>query len=106
VSREEIDAAFPHLAATGYAITSPATFGYNCIAFAAGDDQSWWWPDPMDSAFWPQAAPREETIDAFVQLFRLLGYEPCSESDFRDGYEKVAIYARGGVAHPRRADGS
>lgn len=32
---------FPHLAATGYRITSPATRAYNCFAWAAGEDDRW-----------------------------------------------------------------
>jgi hypothetical protein len=40
MSREEIEAAFPQLSVHGYELASPATFEYNCIAFAAGDDLS------------------------------------------------------------------
>ena len=36
---------FPGLRGQSYQITSPRDDRYNCIAFAAGDDQNWWWPD-------------------------------------------------------------
>ena len=42
-----IEAAFPALVGTGYFVTSPATPEYNCIAWAAGETDRWWWPDPM-----------------------------------------------------------
>ena len=84
---------FPILKTTGYTITSPPTIEYNCIAWAAGDTESWWWPDPFNQYFWPSEAPREDTIDAFVKAFELLGYTICSDADYETGYEKIAIYA-------------
>lgn len=45
MSVEEIEKAFPNLQIRGYSITSPATPEYNCIAWAAGEAQSWWEPD-------------------------------------------------------------
>ena len=85
---------FPVLQSTPYRITSPATIGYNCIAWAAGDTESWWWPDPFDQYFWPSGIPRKETIDAFVKAFEFLGYAICSDAIYEAGYEKVAIYAK------------
>jgi hypothetical protein len=95
MSSDEIEAAFPALTARKYEVTSPATFDYNCIAYAAGDEVNWWWPDPMNVAHWPAKAPREETIEAFVEAFRLLGYELSPDDAPRDGFEKVAIFALG-----------
>jgi hypothetical protein len=95
MSHEEIEAAFPSLSGRNYEVASPATFDYNCIAFAAGDQNNWWWPDTMNVAHWPSNAPREETVEAFVEVFRLLGYEPCPDDTPMDGFEKVAIFALG-----------
>ena len=36
-------------------------------------------------------------MDAFVQAFRTLGYEPCAGADLEEGFEKVAIFALNGV---------
>src|SRR5262245_37921429 len=88
---------FPNLAPTGYTVTSPATFVYNCIAWAAGITDDWWWPDPMGVSTWPAPARREETLAAFVEAFRTLGYVPCDDGAPEPGYEKVALYALAGV---------
>ena len=85
---------FPMLQSSAYKVTSPATIEYNCIAWAAGDTETWWWPDPFDQYFWPSGILREETIDAFVKAFEFLGYTICRDANYETGYEKVAIYAK------------
>lgn len=92
-----MDDVFPNLAAEGFTTTSPASQRYNCIAWAAGRDDAWWWPDPEFVCYWPDAAPRQESIDAFVAAFTDLGYEPCPGGELQDGFEKVAIYRCGGL---------
>jgi len=87
---------FPNLAAHGYRETSPVSTVYNCIAWAAGVDDDWWWPDPGFVSYWPETAPRAETLDAFQAVFTSLGYEPCSDGKLEPGFEKVAFYARDG----------
>jgi hypothetical protein len=59
---------FPRLAPTGYRVTSPPDRLSNCIAWAAGDQQRWWWPlDPLDlGSFWPPGVAKEETVAAFA----------------------------------------
>jgi hypothetical protein len=39
----------------------------------------------------------EETLDAFVAAFATLGYVPCSGEEPENGFEKVALFARGGM---------
>jgi hypothetical protein len=92
-----IEQYFPNLPATGYMVTSPATFVYNCIAWAAGVTDDWWWPDPMGVSTWPASARREETVAAFVEAFQSLGYIPCADDALEAGLEKVALYALAGV---------
>jgi hypothetical protein len=92
-----IEQFFPNLPATGYAVTSPPTSDYNCIAWAAGVTDDWWWPDPMGVSFWPPGARREETVAAFVEAFQTLGYVACPDDRLEAGFEKVALYARGGA---------
>lgn len=90
------ETAFPNLVAGGYALTSPATFGYNCMAWAAGDVGNWWWPDPARTDYWPEGVPRAETLDAFAAAFATLGYSAAADSGLRTGAEKVAFYSLGG----------
>ena len=91
------EALWPHLRTEGYSVTSPPTWNYNCIAFAAGLETEWWWPDPNSDAAWPRGVPCEETLEAFAAAFATLGYEICADGELEQGYEKVAIYAQNGV---------
>jgi hypothetical protein len=97
---EPIDELFPGLTKSGFLVTSPATRDYNCIAWAADDTTRWWWPDRdpnNDAIFWPESVVAEETLDAFLAVFTLLGYaEGCDEA-LESGFEKVALFANAGV---------
>lgn len=86
-------ALFPKLRGSGHRVASPPDDVYNCIAWAAGDTERWWWPDPHGNEFWPAAAPRAETLPAFQQAFALLGYAACSHEGSEEGFEKVALFA-------------
>jgi hypothetical protein len=96
VGMDILEHLFPGLRHTRWVVMSPRTPEYNCIAWAAGDDTRWWWPDAARMYYWPSDAPREETVEAFVAAFRLLGYELCEAGDeaLAPQYEKVAIYAK------------
>lgn len=93
MGKHRIESLFPHIADSGYSIASPATTDYNCVAWAAGDPTSWWWPDPQNIGYWPSTVPREETVEAFVKAFEILGYSRCQETAYESQCEKVAIYA-------------
>lgn len=82
----------PNLTAATCDVTSPVTNRYNCIAWAAGEDFRWWWPDSMGIAYWPPPVPREVTMRAFWEAFQTLGYSLCYSSSLEDGLEKVAIF--------------
>jgi hypothetical protein len=99
---------FPRLHPDNHEITSPSSHRYNCIAWAAGGETNWWWPDVDEVAYWPARVPRIETIEAFVDAFGMLGYTPCEDGEHEAGYEKVALYALEGIpTHAARqlADG-
>jgi hypothetical protein len=83
---------FPDLARTGYQVTSPPDPIYNCIAWAAGRTDQWWWPDPGGFEFWPPGVPRMATLAAFAQAFATLGYTACPDPALEAGWEKVAIF--------------
>ena len=91
---EEIEALFPNLRNTPYHITSPRDIEYNCIAFAAGSEDQLWWPSRIGRYFWPPGVPREETLEAFVLMFRTLDFGPCEVRSAEPGFEKVAIYTQ------------
>ncbi len=88
---------FPGLRDQPYQIKSPKDRKYNCIAFAAGDDRSWWWPDLDGEDNWPAGIARVETLEAFRDAFATLGYVVCDHDQFEEGYEKkVRPFARVG----------
>lgn len=88
---------FPRLRGTGYRVVAPPDPAYNCIAWAVGVADAWWWPsgDP-EQAHWPTSAPRDETLKAMQTMFEGLGYRVCDSEDFEPGFEKDAIFATAG----------
>jgi len=94
---------FPNRHEGNHQVASPSTRRYNCIAWTAGDERRWWWPDSDNLAYWPASVPCEETIEAFVEAYRTLGYTPCPDGEHEPGHEKVALYAlQGVVTHAAR----
>jgi hypothetical protein len=85
----------PNLTAENYCITSPTSWQYNCIAWALGLSDAWWWPVP--GRFWPAGVPREETVEAFLAALGTRGYSSCSSSEVEVGLEKIAVYSTGNV---------
>jgi hypothetical protein len=90
----ELEQTFPLLLASGYRITGPATKLYNCIAWAAGDQDTWWQGELAD-AYWPEGIPADGSVQSLVTLFQSLGYEVCDTPDLEQDFDKVAIYAKG-----------
>jgi hypothetical protein len=85
---------FPNLEREIYCAESERDEDYNCIAWAANDTDTPWWPtpDPRDG-YWP-IAWRAVHKDCFIEAFKSHGgYEVCA-TDFslEIGYEKVALY--------------
>jgi hypothetical protein len=86
---------FPRLSDGHYEVTSPDTPNYNCIAWAAGSTERWWWPPkhPFQVGYyWPPEAPAEETVEAFIEAYRTIGFELCDSLEPVDGVEKIAIF--------------
>lgn len=86
-----IRTAFPNLQHGGLIVTSKPTLDYNCIGWAAGDSDNWWWPST--DSYWPEGIDRVNTIENFILAFQTVGYEKCNNGDFESQYEKVALYA-------------
>ncbi len=87
-----LESLFSNLKQVQYRITSEESRRYNCVAFAAGETEThrWWWPI---GAYWPEQAPRHETIESFILAFKTLGFLPCDDGTLEHSFEKVAIYA-------------
>jgi hypothetical protein len=82
---------FPNLSASSYHITSPPTWQYNCVAWAAKDTQLCWGPSTRMGYYWPRHAPTEETVEAFISAFAGLGFALCDDDNLEPGFEKIAI---------------
>lgn len=105
MGQQKIEAAFPQIAAEGYAITSPATSEYNCIAWAATEAGDWWDPSPNSGHYWPAEIPRSLDVGTFRKLYALKGgFADSDTADLEAGFEKVAIFTdnHGDVTHAAR----
>ena len=88
-----IEQAFPGVAGKSFSVTSATDAHYNCIAWAAGVNDDWWWPGDPGRTHWPASVPREESLEAFRLMFGTLGFEPTSSEEMEPGFEKIAIFA-------------
>jgi hypothetical protein len=82
---------FPNLKQSDFEITSPSEPSYNCLGWAAGEEE-WWEPDPDGNYYWPDAAPREYTVPAFLAAYESIGYKICDAPEPEDGFEKIVLY--------------
>jgi hypothetical protein len=90
---------------TAYRVTSPPDQDYNCIAWAAGFTDAWWWPvGTHPKRYWPAGVLRTLTLTAFRDAFATVGYAPCQDEALEAGFEKVALFAdaQGTPAHAAR----
>lgn len=90
--KEWLERDYPNLKLTGYEVTSSDTIDYNCVAWAMGETDTWWWPIPEHESYWLPHVPRQETLEAFIQLFNKVGYEICLTPIYENNFQKIAIY--------------
>ena len=93
----ELEAIIPVLKYANYHVTSPINDGYNCAAWAVGDDSRFWDPSPVGPYFWPEGLPRDRSTATFVLAFETVGFTVCSDDSCEQGIEKIAIYAQNGL---------
>lgn len=93
---------FPHLKDDDlFEVTSPQTRDYNCISWAMNVSNRWTWP-PMSNAiieddeYWPDDIENTVSLVAFIRLFAKEGFIVCENDSYEDGYEKIALYSKGG----------
>jgi hypothetical protein len=82
----------PHLNETNHDLTSECTTSYNCIAWAMGEDDAWWWPS--DESYWPND-DRGSTLGTFERMLTSRGFARCANGALVSGVEKVVIYTLG-----------
>lgn len=93
---------FPSLGPENHQRTSPVCRKYNCVAWAAEIEDQNLWPSGAEGMMaepevtWPEGIRNDETVEAFVEYFATIGYEPCDDPGFEDGYLKIAIFAKDG----------
>jgi hypothetical protein len=85
---------FPGLARAPFEITSSDTRTYNCFAWAVGRTDLPWDPT-IDYGYWPDDAPREHSLRAFVAIYEKEGFEPCDGFDLEAGFEKIVLFVDG-----------
>jgi hypothetical protein len=91
---EHITALFPRLVPSSFQVTSVQDAVYNCIAWAAGVTNAWWWPLPNPAdAYWPAGIARVRTLEVFREVFESLGYSLCPGEALEAGFEKIALFA-------------
>jgi hypothetical protein len=105
----ENDEHFPDLPRKGYRVTSEPSSRYNCFAYAAGDESRRWGPGPFPAGwqddYWPEGAPHEDTLEAFMQAYGTVGFAPGQDGSPEPGVEEIAIYAtREGPQHAARQE--
>jgi hypothetical protein len=97
--KRSISEAFPKLQLDkNFEVTSKDTPVYNWIAWAYNIDNRWMWPntgeyDFLDGVhYWPSDQILDCNIQNFIDAFSLKGYEICKNSNFEEGYRKIALY--------------
>jgi hypothetical protein len=95
---------YPNLRTHGYRVTSETTEykyqKYNCVALAAdGDFTIWWEPSTLNSKpvkrpgrYWPDGIATDGSVESYVKLYELLGYQKCDSGKLELLYEKIVIY--------------
>lgn len=87
---------FPKLSGIKEKKTSEPDKRYNCIAWAFKDNQRWWWPTPK--AYWPVSRLANwSPLESFEDWFARDGWTETPNREPEPGFEKVALYAKGGV---------
>ncbi|MXW25996.1 MAG: hypothetical protein F4Z77_06890 [Dehalococcoidia bacterium] len=93
---EELEIVFPGLSGVSWEVASPQDTTYNCVAFAIGEVDRWWWPLalPASGGYWPQDSPRAETLEAFRATLQGRGFMPVEDEALVEGVSKLALFAR------------
>jgi hypothetical protein len=87
---------FNGIKADDFTCQSDRDIRYNCIAWAAGKQDKFWWPYDEPGYWWPDGLPKqdvnEETVDHFIHAFATVDYKVCRNGKLSRRYEKIALY--------------
>ena len=83
---------FPKLDVSGFQVTSPLDVGYNCFAWAAGDPENVWQPDPNAKYYVWFTDSRAETLENFIANYAAVGFTEKTDGSLEEGFEKIALY--------------
>lgn len=83
---------FPSLNKGNFSVKSPVDVGYNCIAWAAGENDRRW--DIVPGYHWPDGVPREQSVEALIAALQTVGYVECEDNRPEKNHEKVALYSK------------
>ena len=73
-----------------------ATAEYNCVAWALHSQRHYIWPDKLEQFSWPIGMRRDDSPKGLLRLFEYVGFAVCAGGAREIGFEKIAIYAKGG----------
>jgi len=91
---EHIKALFPRLRAAPFRVTSLPDPVYNCVAWAAGVTDDWWWPlENPTEAYWPDGVLRVRTLETIREVFATFAYAVCPGEGLEIDFEKIARFA-------------
>ena len=104
-----LEGLFPNLHQDGsFKITSECTRDYNCIAWAVGKSNCWYWPplgneNPEPDEYWPKGIADKTDVDTFIKALQTDGYTLCPNFLPEPNFTKIALYAIDGeVTHAAR----
>ena len=90
-NKKEIEFWFPNLVGKSFEIFD-VEGDFNCVAFTLEIYNDWLW---TNSPEWPyQEIPRNSGLNGFIKLYEKHGYIKCTNSDYEEGYEKIAFYSK------------
>lgn len=73
--------------------TSHADPLYNCVAWAFGRANVFWWPDPWDPGVWPiEHDFTDYGLGAFRRLFETWGWRASENADYDSRLDKIALF--------------
>lgn len=74
----------------------------NCIALSLNIPSPWIWPtakgyvpsidSTIASEFWPRNLSNDYTLDNFLEMYKLFGFQQTDEEGYEEGYWKNALY--------------
>src|ERR1700685_3636214 len=81
------------LLSSAYEVTSPHDPKYNCVAYAVGDINRFWYDANVNGYYWPPGEPSADTLEGWLRVFAIHGYRETDNDMLETPYEKIAIYA-------------